>query len=75
MDQSKNTWNLLKEEDVALILGIKLKTLQSWRYQGVGPKYLAPKPRIIRYRDIDVYKWIEERSKEKERKINKGVLI
>jgi len=52
---------LLKTAEAAEYLGLSIRTLENWRYQGKGrgPK-VTPLDRTIRYdlRDLDV--WIEE---------------
>lgn len=36
-------------------------TLTAWRYRGIGPKY-SKVGRHIRYRKVDVDRWLETRS-------------
>jgi predicted DNA-binding transcriptional regulator AlpA len=53
---------LLKTEAAGEYLGLSVRTLENWRYQGRGPKWIHMK-RTVRYdlRDLDV--WIEEHRK------------
>jgi len=41
------------------MLGLSTSALSQLRYQGRGPKYYKPTPRIILYRRSDVNAWIE----------------
>lgn len=48
--------------EVAAYLQKPARTLERWRYQGIGPRY-AVVGRGIRYRWSDVEKWLDEQSK------------
>jgi len=50
---------LLSPDEVAVILGIPVKTLYQWRYKGVGPRGLRI-GRHVRYRSADVEAWLRE---------------
>jgi predicted site-specific integrase-resolvase len=44
-------------------LGVSPATLRRWRVQGIGPAYIQPSPRVIRYRRSAVLAWLEEQEK------------
>lgn len=57
---------LMTEKEVCEMLGLKPRTLQSWRLFGRGPQFVRLSDRIIRYRMSDVEDWIasvQERQK------------
>lgn len=59
---------LMTEKELAEFLGLKPRTLQSWRLVGCGPKFIKLSNRIIRYRAGDVQEWmdaVKERQKQK----------
>ena len=49
---------LLKEQDVANLLGLSVRTLQSWRARLAGPPFVHVE-RAVRYRRRDLIAWIE----------------
>jgi len=53
---------LLKTKEAAAYLGLSVRTLENWRYQGRGPK-VTTLDRTVRYdlRDLDA--WIEDHKK------------
>lgn len=61
--KSDNTLTIpmLKPEEVAEILNVSVRTLETWRYKGIGPKYLKISQRCIRYRHCDIRSWQEKR--------------
>ncbi len=48
--------DLIDEVELAVRLGVSRSTLQSWRYEGRGPRFIKL-GRLVRYRnaDIDAY--------------------
>ena len=47
----------------AALIGVSVRTLRNWRYQGEGPAYLragGPGSRVL-YRYKDIEKWIDSR--------------
>jgi len=52
---------LLTTEQVAEVLAVDRRTLDAWRIQGCGPKFLRLTPRCIRYRPSDIEAWAAER--------------
>jgi len=51
------TCKLLKEQQVAEILGLSTKSLQAWRLYGKGPRYRKI-GRSVRYPEADLEAWI-----------------
>lgn len=51
---------LLSAEDLASFLDVPIKTLYAWRYRGEGPIGFRV-GRHIRYRWMDVERWIRDR--------------
>lgn len=41
-------------------LGFSVKTLERWRAIGIGPQAYKPGGRYVRYRIIDLDRWVEE---------------
>ena len=55
-------WNgLINEEAAAEYLGLKVRTMQGFRYRGGGPRYIAISSRCLRYRRIDLRSWADAR--------------
>jgi len=55
---------LLTEQELAELIGVPRKTLQRWRLYNKGPRWrrLGGEQRgLIRYRLVDVLKWLESR--------------
>jgi predicted DNA-binding transcriptional regulator AlpA len=50
--------DLLKDADVAKMLGIKPDTLRIWRLAGKGPKFLKIGTHNVRYRRETVEAWL-----------------
>ncbi len=50
---------LVDSNVVATMLGITTNTLQIWRHQGKGPRYVKLSRRAVRYRKKDVLDWIQ----------------
>jgi predicted DNA-binding transcriptional regulator AlpA len=55
----KDTPRYLTEKEVARLCSISIQTLRNWRHRGQGPKYHKPTPRVVRYRQDDVEKFME----------------
>lgn len=55
-----NELALLREEDVAQLLGHAKATLRKWRVNGGGPRYVKISRRSVRYRHSDLLEWIEK---------------
>lgn len=52
---------LLDQNEVAEMLSVKPRTLEYWRLNGIGPKYVKV-GKLVRYREIDINKYICELS-------------
>jgi len=50
---------LLTTQEVSETLGVTVNTLQIWRHQGKGPRYIKLSRRAIRYRAGDCQEWLE----------------
>jgi hypothetical protein len=53
--------NLATTDEVATFLRKPPRTLEQWRYRGVGPRYVKA-GRDVRYRWQDVETWLEQLS-------------
>lgn len=51
--------SLIKEGEVAKMLGFSARTLQKWRHEGRGPTFVSISDRCVRYRRQDLTTWIE----------------
>ena len=56
---------MLSEKDLAARWGVTQKTLQVWRTEGDGPKFITLGKNTIRYRMDDVLAYEAERTKTK----------
>lgn len=52
---------LLTETDAAQMLGLSVRSLQGWRLNGRGPKYLKLS-KAVRYSQADLTAWLESRA-------------
>jgi len=60
MDIEKNpTKLLLTTIQAAEILSLKPRTMESWRFCGRGPRFIAISTRAVRYRLSDITEWID----------------
>ncbi len=53
---------LAKPLEVAEFLQKPVRTLEQWRYRGVGPRYVKVGGRDVRYRWEDVEAWLSEQT-------------
>ena len=56
--------SLLHPSEVALILGIQVRTLETWRLNGGGPEFVKLSARACRYRRSVLDAWIADRSRK-----------
>lgn len=49
---------LLDTNELSGMLGVTVNTLQIWRHQGKGPKYIKLSRRAVRYKEQDVRDWM-----------------
>lgn len=54
---------LLPPAQTAELLGVGIKTLERWRSQGEGPRFVKLSPGTVRYRAVDLNAFIAERIK------------
>jgi predicted DNA-binding transcriptional regulator AlpA len=54
---------LLRQPDVARIMGVSPATLRKWRYTGRGPRCAVQEPRYVRYLRSDVEAWLASKAK------------
>ena len=56
------TDDLLDPRQAATRLGLpSARTLESWRCRGYGPPFVRLSPRLVRYRAIDIDRWLAAR--------------
>jgi predicted DNA-binding transcriptional regulator AlpA len=53
---------LVDEREAASILCYSVRALQNWRHRGGGPDFVKVSARSIRYRRVDLDKWIDART-------------
>lgn len=61
LNQQPNLEALLTEDQAAELLQLTPRTLQAWRYQGRGPRFVKISARAVRYQLPDLQSWIAER--------------
>jgi predicted DNA-binding transcriptional regulator AlpA len=49
---------LLEPAEAAYVLNLSVPTLARWRMTGIGPRFVRPAPRVVRYRRADLEQWI-----------------
>ena len=54
-------YELIGEYPAADFVGLKVRTLQGYRYRGGGPDFVRISARCIKYRRIDLLRWAEAR--------------
>lgn len=54
---------LLRPEDVAQILGVSERTLERWRMEGSGPRYLSLSRKVVRYEAGDLRTFLDDRGR------------
>lgn len=60
MSEDTNPNELLLPATAAVILKLSPKTLEQWRWRGLGPKFLKC-GRFVRYRRSDIDDWLSGR--------------
>lgn len=56
--------DLIDEVTLALRLGVSRSTLQSWRYEGCGPRFIKL-GRLVRYRNADIDAYLQAQTRGK----------
>jgi hypothetical protein len=49
---------LLTPAQTAERLQVEPRTLKDWRYRRVGPPFIRLNPRCVRYRQLDLDRWV-----------------
>ena len=52
---------LIRQEEVAIVLGVTPRCLENWRHRGGGPSWIRISVRCVRYRRSDLIQFVEER--------------
>ena len=52
---------LFTPEEAASYLGLKVRTLEAWRWSGKGPQFVRLSSRAVRYRPCDLDEYVAER--------------
>jgi len=60
---SNKVQRLMDQNEVAEILHISPKTLEYYRYKGLGPVFVKM-GKLVRYRETDVFDYIEQLGQE-----------
>lgn len=48
----------LEPAEAAFLLGISVTTLARYRVHGTGPRFVCPRPRVVRYHRRDLEQWL-----------------
>jgi len=62
VENKHSSLDLLKEEEVAQLLGRSLRSLRRWQDAGIGPRVIKVM-RMVRYRRADVEAWLDEHTR------------
>jgi predicted DNA-binding transcriptional regulator AlpA len=54
---------LLREKEVADLLGLSSATLRNWRTRGDGPPFVRLSGRAIRYQPVALREWVAQRTR------------
>lgn len=54
----------LNTQQAAELIGVELRTLESWRQRGDGPPYVSISRRCVRYDINDLTQWINQHKKQ-----------
>lgn len=57
---------VLTTKEAAEMLRLSERTLQRWRDEGRGPKFIEPEPKVIRYLESDLVRWLGQEDTEVE---------
>lgn len=53
-------FNVMTEDELALLCGVEPQTVKMWRHKGRGPKFTTAMKTVL-YRRADVEAWLDER--------------
>jgi predicted DNA-binding transcriptional regulator AlpA len=59
--QTQTTSRLLTAADIAQITGLSTETLAQWRSQRRGIPFVKLSRNVVRYRQVDLDRWLQER--------------
>jgi hypothetical protein len=59
-----NTDEMLDTPSTAKFLNVPIRTVETWRYRGGGPRYLRLSGRVVRYRLADLIAFLERSAVE-----------
>jgi phage terminase Nu1 subunit (DNA packaging protein) len=51
-------------EELADLLGVTEKTLETWRREGIGPDPMSLTAKVVRYRHEAVKRWFDEKERK-----------
>lgn len=51
-------------EELAELLGVTEKTLETWRREGIGPDPMPLTAKVVRYRPEAVKRWFDEKERK-----------
>lgn len=51
--------HVMTEKEAAEFLNLSVRTLQTWRYRGGGPRYFKIRRKLVRYTKSDLLAWLE----------------
>ena len=54
---------LLTTEQVAERIGVTPEALEHWRYRGAGPPWLKLSHKVVRYRQSELERWLDSRTR------------
>jgi len=57
------TETYLSEKEVSKIMGLTVRTLQTWRVKSKGPKFMKYGGRLVRYKIKDITNWMSSQAK------------
>jgi predicted DNA-binding transcriptional regulator AlpA len=59
-DEDRTMAPVLSEDQAAELLGLSVRTLQRFRVDGCGPRYLKLGRKRVAYSEADISAWLEE---------------
>lgn len=58
-----NANTLWNERELADVLGVSVRTLQAWRSEGRGPRFIKLSPTLVRYSPDDVREFVRAKTR------------
>ena len=53
---------LIDQTEAAKVLGVEPRTLEGWRYHGIGPAFIRLSERAVRYKLSALERWLSEQT-------------